>query len=99
MFFDKGSPVGILSTDRAVVESLGTWIAANRETKWKVSVSIHDEVFLFKAEPEIFVVVVNCCAGVARMWGAVSVHYFAHHKEPVDALGVWENGNWFEQTV
>ena len=74
-------------------------VAADWEAKWKLSVNVHDEVFLLVAEPEIVVIIVNGGAPVAGVRGTVRVEHFAHHEVAVDTLRVRENVHGFEKAV
>src|SRR5688572_19678311 len=54
----------VFSANRAVVRTLWPGISASREAEWLVGLRAPKKIFLLEAEPEVVVVIINCCAPV-----------------------------------
>ena len=59
MLFNDFTSIGIVCADGAVIWTLWTGIAAQREAERAVGVRVDEKIFLFKSEPEIRIVVVD----------------------------------------
>ena len=99
MLFHAGPTMRFLSTDRAVVRTLRSRIAAGRETRGIVVLCAPQEVFLLEAKPKIIVVVVDPCAAVACVGSAISVEDLRHDEIGILPPRIRENGDRLEQTV
>ena len=99
VFFDDFATEGIFGADGAVVGTLWGRVATDGEAKRQVGFAIPEEVFLFEAEPEVGVVIIDGCAAVGFVDGSIRVEDFAHDEEGILATWVDEDGDWFEEAV
>ncbi len=99
MFFDERTPVCVLTANGTIVQSLRARVATNWETKGKLCIDIHDEVFLFKTKPKVCIIIIDGCSTVAEVRGPIWVQNFTHDKVTVDTLWVREDVDWLEKTV
>jgi hypothetical protein len=94
MFFNERTPVCVFTTNGTIVQTLGSRIATDWETKRELCINIHDEVFLFKAKPKVSVIIIDGCSSIAEVRSSVRVHDFAHNEVSIDALWIGEDVDW-----
>ena len=99
MLLDAGPPMGVFGAHRAIVGTLGRREASRRKARRVVVLRAPEEVFLFEAEPEVFVVFIDRGPAVRLVWRAVSIEYLGHHEVGILAAGIGVDGDRLEQTV
>ena len=78
VFFYHIAPIGVTGTNGAIIRTLRAWKAAFGEADWFFRFGIPQKVFLFEAEPEVVVVIIDERAAVAGVGGPIGAQYFAH---------------------
>ena len=96
MLFYTVAAKSISSAYGAVIRALSCWESTVWEAGRQVSVWIPQEIFLFKAEPKIIVVVVDGGASVGNVWRTVCVKYFGHYQVGVLTVWVWIDRHWLQ---
>jgi len=61
-----------------------------------ISFIIPKEILLLETEPEIVVVVLDCCTAIGLVRRAVGVEDFAHDEEAVLATGIFNDCTWLQ---
>lgn len=100
VIFDDFATDSLTGTNRAVVRTLGGRVAFRREADRAIGFGVPNCVFLFEAEPEILVFVLNGRPTVGAVGRTIGVEDFAHHqKTGSHPTWIGENGDGLQEAI